>query len=236
MRAQLLIKQLTILINSIWLREHKEVAQVQKTYTYLYLWPDLPEWKVRCNGPRAKKLFGLLLQMQMQRDWATRLVCTSDCVSSTRRQWPLARAEPVRHSASCCHHLLANRTRLVMRITDGAASCHLHMTSIISWRSRYGAIDSNPAPTLHGEVVIITRAICLQLCWQVSINHYQLEMANVKAHPSMRHVPYAITNPPAAAFHPLTFRNQLLYLLLLGTLWLCDRRWRRRFVECVFTR
>lgn len=184
----------------------------------------------------GKKLFGLLLQMQMQRDWATRLVCTSDCVSSTRREWPLAPAEPVGHSGSCCHHLLANRTRLVMRITDGAASCHLHMTSIISWRSRYGAIHSNPAPSLHGEVVITTRSICLQLCWQVSINHYPLEMANVKAHPSMRHVPYAITNPPAAAFHPLTFRNQLLYLLLLGTLWSCDRRWRRRFVECVFTR
>lgn len=35
MRAQLLIKQLTIIINSIWLREHKEVAQVQKIYTYI---------------------------------------------------------------------------------------------------------------------------------------------------------------------------------------------------------
>lgn len=58
MRAQLLIKQLTIIINSIWLREHKEVAQVQKIYTYLYLWPDLPEWKVRCNGPQAKNSLG----------------------------------------------------------------------------------------------------------------------------------------------------------------------------------
>lgn len=58
MRAQLLIKQLTIIINSIWLREHKEVAQVHKTYICIYLWPDLAEWKVRCNGPRAKNSLG----------------------------------------------------------------------------------------------------------------------------------------------------------------------------------
>lgn len=121
MRAQLLIKQLTIIINSIWLREHKEVAQVQKTYTYI-CGPICPNGKCAAMV-RGQKLFGLLLQMQMQRDWATRLVCTSDCVSSTRRQWPLARAEPVRHSASCCHHLLANRTRLVMRMVQHRVIC-----------------------------------------------------------------------------------------------------------------
>lgn len=174
MRALLLIKQLTIIINSIWLREHKEIAQVHKTYIYTYIsvarsgrMESALQWSA------GKKLFGLLLQMQMQRDWATRLVCTSDCVSSTRREWPLAPAEPVGHSGNCCHHLLANRTRLVMRITDAAASCHLHMTSIISWRSRCGAIDSIARLSLSREQFACDfadkcRSIIISWRWQMS--------------------------------------------------------------------
>lgn len=48
MRACLLIKQLTIIINSIWLREQRSCPT-----TDLLL--DLLEWKVRCNAPRAEK-------------------------------------------------------------------------------------------------------------------------------------------------------------------------------------
>lgn len=163
------------------------------------------ESALQCSAGRKKitktkkNSFGVSSKCKCN-DWATRLVCTSDCVSTQQRVAGKPRPEwvGVGHSGNCCHYLLANRTRLVMRIT--AASCHLHMTSIISWWSRCGAI--NRLQSLHsGEVVIITRAIWLQLadkCRSIIISATGW-MPNVKAHPSIssscssscHHLPYS---------------------------------------------
>lgn len=167
-------------------------------------------------------------------DWATRLVCTSDCVSTASGR---PRPEPGTVVT------VTTTFRLIEHVSLCALRQHrvvLHMTSIISWWSRCGATSGSNRSTPTRLSLSREQFACnLLTSVDQSLSAGDAKCQGTSFHQpcAMRHTPSSSScHLPSSYFFAISRSGSVLLLLRLGTMWSCDRRWRWRNVECVFTR